>query len=80
MSATSSTAAAPPRPGTPRCPRCGGGFACGAAAGPGAHCACFELRLGDALRAELARRYPGECLCVPCLRELAGAAATAGKP
>ena len=52
-----------------RCPRCGGGFECGAQAG---HCACFGLRLGESLRAELARQYSG-CLCLPCLRELAEA-------
>ena len=48
------------------CPRCGGGFECGANAG---HCACFGIRLTDALRAELAARYSG-CLCLQCLREL----------
>ncbi|MFT7722348.1 MAG: cysteine-rich CWC family protein [Roseateles sp.] len=56
-------------PGDARCPRCGGGFACGAATG---HCACFGLRLSDALRAELAARYRG-CLCLACLRALAEA-------
>ncbi len=54
------------------CPRCGGGFACGAQAG---RCDCFDLRLSDALRAELAARYSG-CLCLPCLRELAAASMT----
>jgi len=49
------------------CPRCGGGFECGVNAG---HCACFGIKLTDALRAELAARYPGNCLCLPCLREL----------
>lgn len=49
-----------------RCPRCGGGFACGAASG---HCVCFGLHLSEALRAELATRY-SDCLCLPCLREL----------
>lgn len=57
-------------PSTPaaesRCPRCGGGFDCGAARGV---CDCFELRLSDALRAELAQRYRG-CLCLDCLRQL----------
>ncbi|WP_457417830.1 cysteine-rich CWC family protein [Roseateles sp. P5_E7] len=48
------------------CPRCGGGFECGVNAG---HCACFGIRLNDALRAELAERYPGNCLCLRCLRE-----------
>ncbi|MFG6430189.1 cysteine-rich CWC family protein [Roseateles sp. LYH14W] len=49
------------------CPRCGGGFECGASTG---HCDCFDLRLTDTLRAELAARYPGACLCLRCLREL----------
>lgn len=52
-----------------RCPRCGGGFECGAALGPAGRCACFNLRLSERLRAELAARYDG-CLCLPCLREL----------
>lgn len=50
-----------------RCPRCGGGFECGVNAG---HCACFGIRLSDALRDELAARYPGQCLCLRCLGEL----------
>ncbi|WP_374657965.1 cysteine-rich CWC family protein [Inhella sp.] len=50
-----------------RCPRCGGGFHCGAAEG---RCDCFELQLSEALRARLAQRYPGRCLCLACLREL----------
>ncbi|MFT7776190.1 cysteine-rich CWC family protein [Roseateles sp.] len=49
-----------------RCPRCGGDFACGVNAG---HCACFGIRLTDALRDELAANYRG-CLCLPCLNEL----------
>lgn len=54
------------------CPRCGGGFDCGVDAG---HCDCFGLRLSEDLRAELAGRYPGRCLCLRCLCELAGAGA-----
>lgn len=50
-----------------RCPHCGGGFDCGAERG---HCDCFELKLDAALRAELAQRWPGQCLCLRCLREL----------
>ncbi len=50
-----------------RCPRCGGGFHCGASE---SRCDCFELKLSPTLRAELAQRYRG-CLCLACLRELA---------
>jgi len=50
------------------CPRCGGGFACGAA-GP-APCACTALTLSAALQVDLRARYAG-CLCMACLRELA---------
>lgn len=53
-----------------RCPRCGGGFECGANAG---HCDCFGIRLTDALRAELSARY-GDCLCMRCLRDVMGGA------
>lgn len=56
-----------------RCPRCGGGFHCGAAE---ARCDCAELQLSTALRAELAQRYHG-CLCLRCLRELAQGAGPA---
>lgn len=59
------------------CPRCDGGFECGVNAG---HCNCFGIRLADALRADLAARYPGRCLCLHCLRELAGVDADAGQP
>lgn len=50
-----------------RCPRCGGGFECGADAG---HCDCFGIRLTERLREQLAQRYPDRCLCLRCLREL----------
>jgi hypothetical protein len=53
---------------TDRCPRCGGGFHCGAA-DPGP-CACTTIDLDAALLAELRARYTG-CLCLPCLRQLA---------
>lgn len=52
------------------CPRCGGGFECGANAG---HCDCFGIRLTERLRAELGARYPDRCLCLRCLRELMAA-------
>ena len=70
------SASSPRGPGADACcPRCGGGFECGADAG---HCACFGMRLSDGLRAELAARYPGRCLCLRCLRELIDA--DAGRP
>ena len=52
------------------CPRCGGGFECGAQDG---RCDCFEVQLSDAQRAALASRYD-DCLCLRCLRELAAPA------
>jgi hypothetical protein len=39
-------------------------------------CDCFDVRLTDTLRAELAARYSG-CLCLRCLRELIEADAVA---
>lgn len=65
---------ASPLPPDTACPRCGGGFHCGVDDG---HCACFGLRLGEDLKRELAERYPGQCLCLACLRELSGVAAPA---
>jgi hypothetical protein len=54
------------------CPRCGGGFHCGAHdASP---CACTGLTLSAALQQELRARYQG-CLCLACLRSLAVAEA-----
>lgn len=49
------------------CPRCGGGFECGVNTG---HCDCFDIRLSEAQRAEIAARWPGCCLCLACLRDL----------
>lgn len=51
------------------CPRCGGGFHCGA--NDAEPCACGALQLNPALLAELRVRYTG-CLCLACLRALAG--------
>ena len=53
-----------------RCPRCGGGFHCGA--DDAEPCACAAVPLAAALAADLRRRYAG-CLCQACLRELAEA-------
>ena len=63
----------PPRPANAACPRCGGAFRCGVA-DPGP-CACSTLTLPPALRDELARRWPGGCLCLGCLQALRDAAA-----
>jgi len=54
-----------------RCPRCGAGFACGAA-GP-APCACTGVALGAERLAALRQRYNG-CLCPGCLAALAAGA------
>jgi hypothetical protein len=54
-----------------RCPRCGGGFSCGAA-GP-APCPCAGVVLAPALLADLRARFSG-CLCPDCLRALAAGA------
>ncbi|WAC74758.1 cysteine-rich CWC family protein [Roseateles sp. SL47] len=59
------------------CPRCGGGFHCGVNDG---HCACFGLRLSDALKAQLAADYPGQCLCLACLAALSGSASATPTP
>ncbi|MCZ8233590.1 MAG: cysteine-rich CWC family protein [Inhella sp.] len=45
------------------CPRCGGGFDCGARDG---HCACFELTLSAEQQAAIAAQWQG-CLCLRCL-------------
>lgn len=54
-----------------RCPRCGGGFHCGAR--DAATCPCTALTLAPALLAQLRQQYSG-CLCLRCLAELAAAA------
>ena len=61
-----------------RCPRCGGGFRCGA--NDPTPCACTGLKLDAALLADLRAQFKG-CLCLDCLRELAAAheAATIGR-
>ncbi len=56
------------------CPRCGGGFHCGAA--DPIPCACSSLALPAALLQDLRGQYSG-CLCLACLRQLAGDDATA---
>lgn len=48
------------------CPRCQQPFYCGAS---DARCDCFDLKLDEAMRQQLAARYSG-CLCLACLREL----------
>jgi hypothetical protein len=53
-----------------RCPRCGGGFACGAASG--AACACTSVQLSPALQQQLRDQFSG-CLCLACLVALAAA-------
>ncbi|MBP8143872.1 cysteine-rich CWC family protein [Pseudorhodoferax sp.] len=60
-----------------RCPRCGGGFHCGAQQGL---CDCFEVKLSAAQRADLTARWPGRCLCLRCLAELSPGTARANAP
>ena len=50
------------------CPRCGGGFHCGA--NDAAPCACTALKLDAAMLAELRAQFKG-CLCLNCLRAIA---------
>lgn len=58
------------------CPRCGLPFYCGAS---DARCDCFDLKLDDLTRQQVAAQYSG-CLCLACLRELKQAnQAPAGK-
>ena len=63
--------------GPDRCPRCGGSFACGAAAA--APCACTSVQLSPALQQQLRQQYNG-CLCLPCLVQLAAAEARTARP
>jgi len=56
------------------CPACGEQFACGASL---RGCWCAEVKLTDAVRAELRARYSG-CLCRACLERLATSANTEG--
>ncbi|WP_425261512.1 cysteine-rich CWC family protein [Rubrivivax sp. RP6-9] len=58
---------------TDTCPRCGGGFHCGAH--DPVPCPCSDLALGAALQATLRQRYSG-CLCLTCLQALAAQAIT----
>jgi len=73
VNAGAGTTRPPASPAPDRCPRCGGGFACGAA-GP-APCACTTVTLSDALQTALRQRYTG-CLCLACLQQLAAEEAT----
>lgn len=57
--------------GPDRCPRCGAGFACGAAGAT--PCACTGVALSAELQAQLRGRYTG-CLCLRCLQALADGA------
>jgi acyl-CoA synthetase (AMP-forming)/AMP-acid ligase II len=57
---------------TDRCPRCGGGLRCGMN-DPGS-CACTTVTLDPALLRQLPQSWLG-CLCLDCLRALAGGAA-----
>jgi hypothetical protein len=58
----------PAPPATDTCPRCGGGFHCGAQ--DTAPCPCSSLVLSPTLQAALRQRYSG-CLCLDCLQALA---------
>lgn len=58
-----------------RCPRCGGGFRCGA--DDAEPCACTTMTLDAAVLLDLRRRYDG-CLCLRCLESEAAAAADDG--
>ncbi len=51
-----------------RCPRCGGGFHCGA--NDPTPCACTGVPLAAATLDELRQQFKG-CLCLNCLSEIA---------
>ncbi|MBB4845939.1 hypothetical protein HNP55_004493 [Paucibacter oligotrophus] len=59
-----------------RCPRCGGGFHCGA---QDQRCDCFDMKLSEDLRQRLGQQYSG-CLCLACLRTLSAEDQPAVKP
>jgi len=54
-----------------KCPACGERFACAASL---RGCWCAEVKLTDAVRAELRARYSG-CLCRTCLQKYASSSA-----
>ena len=56
------------------CPRCGGGFACGAAGA--APCPCTTVTLSAERQEQLRQDFVG-CLCMNCLGEIAQADAQA---
>jgi hypothetical protein len=58
-------------PAPDRCPRCGARFRCGRE--DAAPCPCAGLQLSAQTLAALRERFQG-CLCVECLREMAGGA------
>ena len=66
--------AGPTPPSDARCPRCGGGFHCGA--GDASPCPCTRVELDAATLAALRERYTG-CLCLRCLAALAEAGSAA---
>jgi len=51
--------------GPETCEACGKAFVCGAAM---AGCWCAEVKLSEAQREELKKKYPG-CVCRECLEE-----------
>jgi hypothetical protein len=52
------------------CPRCGQAFHCGA---KDSRCDCFDVKLSESLRKELAQHYE-RCLCLSCLKDLSAGA------